>query len=247
MQIQNYFRGYVSSVIARDQAKFEKSPAVKKAAKMEAKAALSDDVVAQIKEHAKKDAQVNVYMQKDYIQMINAHKQQRVSPDRQDAIFRANMAMNSAARGKGSSDLLLLLISPIRWGTASILWPGILRIFFACFWPARAWRLRNRPICGTETNLKPSCGRTARPRRSGKPLWKVCGMAWGSRPWRTLTGISGRYRRPLTTRKYPSGRNTMIVWPRPRKDQSIQSGVCTLAVASAVGIEGATSRGGKFL
>lgn len=32
MQIQNYFRSYVSSVIARDQAKFEKSPAVKKAA-----------------------------------------------------------------------------------------------------------------------------------------------------------------------------------------------------------------------
>ena len=110
MQIQNYFRGYVSSVIARDQAKFEKSPAVKKAAKMEAKAALSDDVVAQIKEHAKKDAQVNVYQQKDYIQMINAHKQQRVSPDRQDAIFRANMAMNSAARGKGSSDLLSMML-----------------------------------------------------------------------------------------------------------------------------------------
>ena len=31
MQIKNYFRGYVSSVIARDQAKFEKSPAVKQA------------------------------------------------------------------------------------------------------------------------------------------------------------------------------------------------------------------------
>lgn len=110
MQIQNYFRGYVSSVIARDKAKFEKSPAVKKAAKMEAKAALSDDVVTQIKEHAKKDAQVNVYMQKDYIQMINAHKQQRVSPDRQDAIFRANMAINSAARGKGSPDLLSMML-----------------------------------------------------------------------------------------------------------------------------------------
>jgi len=110
MQIQNYFRGYVSSVIARDQAKFEKSPAVKKAAKMEAKAALSDDVVAQIKEHAKKDAQVNVYQQKDYIQMINAHKQQRVPPDRQDAIFRASMAINSAARGKGSPDLLSMML-----------------------------------------------------------------------------------------------------------------------------------------
>ena len=110
MQIQNYFRGYVSSVIARDQAKFEKSPAVKKAAQKEAQAALSDDVVAQIKEHAKKDAQVNVYMQKDYIQMINAHKQQRVSPDRQDAIFRANMAINSAARGKGSPDLLSMML-----------------------------------------------------------------------------------------------------------------------------------------
>lgn len=56
MQIQNYFRSYVSSVIARDKAKFEKSPAVKKAAKKEAQAALTDDVVAQIKEHAKKDA-----------------------------------------------------------------------------------------------------------------------------------------------------------------------------------------------
>lgn len=82
MQIQNHVRSYVSSVIARDQAKFEKSPAVKKAAQKEAQAALTDDVVAQIKEHAKKDAQVNVYMQKDYIQMINAHKRQRVSPNR---------------------------------------------------------------------------------------------------------------------------------------------------------------------
>ena len=110
MQIQNYIRSYVSSVIERDKAKFEKSPAVKKAAKKEAQAALSDDVVAQIKEHAKKDAQVNVYMQKDYIQMINAHKQQRVSPDRQEAISRATLAINSAAKGKGSADLLSMLL-----------------------------------------------------------------------------------------------------------------------------------------
>ncbi len=110
MQIQNYIRSYVSNVIERDKAKFEKSPAVKKAAKKEAQAALSDDVVAQIKEHAKKDAQVNVYMQKDYIQMINAHKQQRVSPDRQEAISRAALAINSAAKGKGSADLLSMLL-----------------------------------------------------------------------------------------------------------------------------------------
>ena len=110
MQIKNYFRGYVSSVIARDQAKFEKSPAVKQAARKEAQAALTDDVVAQIKEHAKKDAQVNVYMRKDYIQMINAHKRQRVSPDRQEAISRATLAINSAARGTGSADLLSMLL-----------------------------------------------------------------------------------------------------------------------------------------
>lgn len=110
MQIQNYIRSYVSSVIERDKSKFEKSPAVKKAAKKEAQAALSDDVVAQIKEHAKKDAQVNVYMQKDYIQMINAHKQQRVSPDRQEAISRATLAINSVAKGKGSADLLSMLL-----------------------------------------------------------------------------------------------------------------------------------------
>ena len=67
-------------------------------------------MVAQIKEHAKKDAQVNVYMQKDYIQMINAHKQQRVSPDRQEAISRATLAINSAAKGKGSADLLSMLL-----------------------------------------------------------------------------------------------------------------------------------------
>ena len=98
MQIQNYFRGYVNSVIARDKAKFEKSPAVKKAAKKEAQAALTDDVVAQIKEHAKKDAQVNVYMQKDYIQMINAHKQQRVSPG---GNFPGNLGNQQRAQGKG--------------------------------------------------------------------------------------------------------------------------------------------------
>ena len=111
MQIQNHVRSYVSSVIARDQAKFEKSPAVKKAAQKEAQAALTDDVVAQIKEHAKKDAQVNVYMQKDYIQMINAHKQQRVSPNRQEAISRADLAMKSAAKGTGGSDLLSILLN----------------------------------------------------------------------------------------------------------------------------------------
>ena len=110
MQIQNYIRSYVSSVIERDKAKFEKSPAVKKAAKKEAQAALSDDVVAQIKEHAKKDAQVNVYMQKDYIQMINAHKQQRVSPDRQEAISRATLALNSGGKGKGSADVLSMVV-----------------------------------------------------------------------------------------------------------------------------------------
>jgi len=110
MQIQNYVRSYVSSVIARDQAKFEKSPAVKRAAKKEAQAALTDDVAAQIKEHAKKDAQVNVYQQKDYIQMINEYKQQRVSPDRQEAISRATLAMNSAARGTGSANLLSMLL-----------------------------------------------------------------------------------------------------------------------------------------
>jgi hypothetical protein len=108
MQIQNGIRSYVSSVIARDQAKFEKTPAVKRAAKKDAQAALTDDVVAQIKEHAKRDAQVNVYQQKDYIQMINSHKQQRVSPDRQDAISRANMAMRSASRG--GKDLLSMLL-----------------------------------------------------------------------------------------------------------------------------------------
>lgn len=108
MQIQNSIRGYVNSVIARDQAKFEKTPAVKRAAKKEAQAALTDEVIAQIKEHAKKDAQVNVYQQKDYIQMINRHKQQRVSPDRQDAISRANMAMNTAVRG--GKDLLSMLL-----------------------------------------------------------------------------------------------------------------------------------------
>lgn len=108
MQIQNGIRSYVSSVIARDQAKFEKTPAVKKAAKKDAQAALTDDVVAQIKEHAKKDAQVNIYQQKDYIQMINSHKQQRVSPDRQDAIARANIAMRSASRG--GKDLLSMLL-----------------------------------------------------------------------------------------------------------------------------------------
>ena len=111
MQIQNHVRSYVSSVIARDQAKFEKSPAVKKAAQQEAQAALTDDVVAQIKEHAKKDAQVNVYMQKDYIQMINAHKRQRVSPNRQEAISRADLAMKSAAKGTGGSDLLSILLN----------------------------------------------------------------------------------------------------------------------------------------
>ncbi len=106
MQINNY----VSSVIARDQAKFEKTPAVKKAAKEKAQAALTDDVVVQIKEHAKKDAQVNVYQQKDYIQMINAHKQQRVSPNRQQAISRATLAMNSAVRGTGGGNLLSMLL-----------------------------------------------------------------------------------------------------------------------------------------
>lgn len=105
-------RSYVSSVIACDQAKFEKTPAVKRAAKKEAQAALTGDVIAQIKEHARKDAQVNVYQQKDYIQMINAQKQQRVSPDRQEAVSRAALAMNRAAKGTGGGDLLSMLLGP---------------------------------------------------------------------------------------------------------------------------------------
>ena len=108
MQIQSGIKSYVSSVIARDQAKFEKTPAVKRAAKKDATAALTDDVIAQTKEHAKKDAQVNVYMQKDYIKMINSHKQQRVSPNRQEAIARADLAMKSAT--KGGKDLLSMLL-----------------------------------------------------------------------------------------------------------------------------------------
>lgn len=110
MQIQSGIKSYVSSVIARDQAKFEKTPAVKRAAKKDATAALTDDVVAQIKEHARRDAQVNVYQQKDYIQMINSHKQQRVSPNRQEAISRANLVINSAPKGKGSADFLSMLL-----------------------------------------------------------------------------------------------------------------------------------------
>ena len=49
-------------------------------------------------------------MQKDYIQMINSHKQQRVSPNRQEAISRAALAINSAPKGKGSADLLSMLL-----------------------------------------------------------------------------------------------------------------------------------------
>ncbi|MCI9579456.1 MAG: hypothetical protein HFF98_11520 [Oscillibacter sp.] len=55
MQIMQ-ISSYVSNVIARDQVKFEKTPAVKQAAKQEAQAALTDEVIAQIKEHARKDA-----------------------------------------------------------------------------------------------------------------------------------------------------------------------------------------------
>ena len=100
--------GYVSSIIARDQAKFEKTPAIKEAAQKTAKAALTDDVVSQIKEHAKKDAQVKVYQQSGYINMINAYKQQSVSPNRQEAVSRAALAMNSAAKGGG--DLVSMLL-----------------------------------------------------------------------------------------------------------------------------------------
>ena len=49
-------------------------------------------------------------MQKDYIQMINSHKQQRVSPNRQEAISRATLAINRAPKGKGSADLLSMLL-----------------------------------------------------------------------------------------------------------------------------------------
>lgn len=109
MQIMQ-ISSYVSNVIARDQAKFEKTPAVKQAAKQEAQAALTDEVIAQIKEHARKDAQVNVYQQKEYIQLINAHKQQHVSPSRSEAISRAALAMDHVTKGTRDGDLLSMLL-----------------------------------------------------------------------------------------------------------------------------------------
>ena len=112
--------GYVSSIIARDQVKFEKTPAIKEAAQKTAKAALTDDVVAQIKEHAKKDAQVKVYQQSGYVSMINAYKQQSVSPNRQEAVSRATLAMNSAT--KGGDDLVSMLLG----GYSMKAWMGMI-------------------------------------------------------------------------------------------------------------------------
>lgn len=110
MQINGYMKSYINGIIARDHAKFEKTPAIKKAAQETVKGALTDDVVERIKEHAKKDAQVNVYQQKDYIKLINEYKQERVSPNRQEAVSRATLAMNSAAKGKVGGDLLSMLL-----------------------------------------------------------------------------------------------------------------------------------------
>ena len=111
---------YASGIIARDQAKFEKTPAIKKAAQKTAKAALTDEFVAQIKEHAKKDAQVNIYMQDDYVKMVNAQKQQKVSPNRQEAISKATFAMNSAVKGGG--DLFSMLLG----GYSMKAWMGMI-------------------------------------------------------------------------------------------------------------------------
>ncbi len=118
------YNNYAKSIIARDQAKFAKTPEIKKSAQKTVKNALTDEFVEQIKAHAKKDAQVNVYMQKDYINMVTAHKQQNVSPNRQEAISRAASAMNRAFSKNytGGVDLLEQLLDG---GYSVKAWKGI--------------------------------------------------------------------------------------------------------------------------
>ena len=68
----------------------------------------------------------------------------------------------------------------------------------------------------------------------------------GLAPMEDPYGYFREYRDPLTIVKSLSRKNTIPVWPKPRKRRSVPRGTCTLAAASAVITEGMTSREKRF-
>ena len=67
--------------------------------------AMTDSFVAQIKEYAKQDAKLNVYMSKGYIQTMQSQMRQYVSPDRSGPESQVMSAIQSALSEKDPKNL----------------------------------------------------------------------------------------------------------------------------------------------
>lgn len=63
-----------------------------------ARAAMTDEYIAQIQAHAREDAKSNVYMSKNYVAMEQAYVAKNVSPDRARAISQVSGTLNTIMR-----------------------------------------------------------------------------------------------------------------------------------------------------
>ncbi len=111
------YNNYAKSIIARNQAKFDKTPEIKKSAQKTVKNALTDEFVEQIKAQARADAAKGRYMdgydrnpRTGFSAMRDAQMNQYVSPEREKAISQVSAMLNNPNLvlhpGKNLFDLL---------------------------------------------------------------------------------------------------------------------------------------------
>lgn len=78
------------------------------AANSKVSSAMTDEYIAKIKEHAKKDALTGDYMQDDFNAMKQAYRNKYVSPDRSKAISQVSLMMNSRRTWNYGQNILSL-------------------------------------------------------------------------------------------------------------------------------------------
>ena len=76
-----------------------------------ARAAMTDEYIAQIQAHAREDAKSNVYMSANYVAMEKAYVAKNVSPNRTGAISQVSSTLNAVMRSTSKiGDTLLKLL-----------------------------------------------------------------------------------------------------------------------------------------
>lgn len=87
------------------------SPLSKADRTSKARAAMTNEYIAQIQAHAREDAKSNVYMSKSYVAMEQAYVAKNVSPDRTGAISQVSSTLNTIIRSASQfGDALLKLL-----------------------------------------------------------------------------------------------------------------------------------------